>query len=276
MSDDKIKSMKLYNFIDRVFNELKESGKEKHGVLSTAELSTFDQLHYHGTEAIDYVIDKFNISNNSKVLEIGSGIGGPSRYIAEKTGAQVTALELQEDHHIVGQELTKRCGLEKNVTHIHGDFLTYEFGNTSFDLVASWLAIFHIPDRPTLLQNCLKIMNPGGYFFTEDFAFHEPFNEKELSELSTDFFANYIVSYPDFSYDLEKAGLVNIQADDMTKSWSDFTKLRFKAYNDNIERHTRVHNKEIVENMLHFYSFAMRYLEGGKLGGIRISAKKLD
>ena len=39
-------------------------------------------------------------------------------------------------------------------------------------------------------------------------------------------------------------------------------------------RHTRVHNKDIVENMLYFYSFAMRYLDGGKLGGIRVSAKK--
>ena len=44
---------------------------------------------------------------------------------------------------------------------------------------------------------------------------------------------------------------------------------------NNIERHTRVHNKAIVENInAYFYSFAMRYLDGGKLGGIRVSAKK--
>jgi len=60
----------------------------------------------------------------------------------------------------------------------------------------------------------------------------------------------------------------------MTKSWGEFTKLRFKSYQDNIERHTRVHNQDIVDNMLYFYSFANRYLDGGKLGGIRISAKK--
>ena len=60
----------------------------------------------------------------------------------------------------------------------------------------------------------------------------------------------------------------------MTRSWSDFTKSRHKAYKDNIARHNRVHNEKIVENMLYFYNFAMRYLDGGKLGGIRIYAKK--
>ena len=52
MVEEKIKSMKLYNFIDRVYNELKELGKEIEGDLSIDELSSFDQLHYHGTESI--------------------------------------------------------------------------------------------------------------------------------------------------------------------------------------------------------------------------------
>ena len=60
----------------------------------------------------------------------------------------------------------------------------------------------------------------------------------------------------------------------MTSSWSIFTKDRYKNYQDNIKRHTRVHNEIIVQNMLYFYSFAMRYLDGGKLGGIRVFAKK--
>ena len=45
MDGEDIKSMKLYNFIDRVYNELKELGKEIEGDLSINELSSFDQLH---------------------------------------------------------------------------------------------------------------------------------------------------------------------------------------------------------------------------------------
>ena len=274
MDEEDIKSMKLYNFIDRVYNELKELGKEIEGDLSINELSSFDQLHYHGTESIDFAIEKLGINSNSKVLEIGSGIGGPSRYIAKTTGAKVTALELQEDHHLVGIDLTKRCGLENNVEHLCGDFLNMKLPDETYDAVVSWLALYHIPNRDDLLGSCIKILKPNGYFFAEDFAFHKPFNDEEKSELSKDFFANYIVSYDDYASDLLKAGFKGIFSDDMTKSWSDFTKSRHKAYEDNIARHTRVHNEAVVENMLYFYNFAMRYLDGGKLGGIRIYAKK--
>ena len=274
MDEEDIKSMKLYNFIDRVYNELKELGKEIEGDLSINELSSFDQLHYHGTESIDFAIEKLGINSNSKVLEIGSGIGGPSRYIAKTTGAKVTALELQEDHHLVGIDLTKRCGLENNVEHLCGDFLNMKLPDETYDAVVSWLALYHIPNRDDLLGSCIKILKPNGYFFAEDFAFHKAFNNEEKSELSKDFFANYIVSYSDYNSDLIKAGFSEIVSDDMTISWSDFTKSRHKAYKDNIARHTRVHNEAVVENMLYFYNFAMRYLDGGKLGGIRIYAKK--
>ena len=99
MQNDNIKSMKLYNFIDRIYNELRELGKATSGPLSVNELSSFDQLHYHGTQAIDFTIKKLNINHKSKILEIGSGLGGPARYLAKKTGANITTVELQEDHH---------------------------------------------------------------------------------------------------------------------------------------------------------------------------------
>ena len=50
MDGEDIKSMKLYNFIDRVYNELKEIGKEIGGDLSINELSSFDQLNYNAKE----------------------------------------------------------------------------------------------------------------------------------------------------------------------------------------------------------------------------------
>ena len=77
-----------------------------------------------------------------------------------------------------------------------------------------------------------------------------------------------------YEIDLKEAGFSNIFIEDMTSSWINFTRDRHKNYQDNIDRHTRVHNKIIVQNMLYFYSFAMRYLSGGKLAGIRVSAKK--
>ena len=119
--------MKLYHHVDRVLTELRQMGKEDEGPLSVDELTPFDQLHYHGTEAVDYAVRATGVSASSSVLEIGSGLGGPARHIAATVGAQVTALELQSDQNQLASNLTARCGLTEKVTHTCGDFLTYNW-----------------------------------------------------------------------------------------------------------------------------------------------------
>jgi len=42
-----INAMKLYNNVDRIFNELREIGKSTSSTLLVEVLTKFDQLHYH-------------------------------------------------------------------------------------------------------------------------------------------------------------------------------------------------------------------------------------
>jgi len=86
-----IKSMKLYRNIERIYNELAELGKSVDDKLAASELSQFDQLHYHGTDALDKAIEIIGIKAGQNILEIGSGLGGPARYLASQTFADITA-----------------------------------------------------------------------------------------------------------------------------------------------------------------------------------------
>lgn len=92
---DDLKTMPLYRDVDRVYNELAALGLAGDDRLSAADLAIFDQYHYHGTDAVDAAITSLGIGANDRVLEIGSGIGGPARHIAAMSGARVIALELQ-------------------------------------------------------------------------------------------------------------------------------------------------------------------------------------
>ena len=67
-------------------------------------------------------------SSKHNILDIGSGLGGPGRYIVHKTGCSLMAVELQGDLHDVAQDLTKRCGLAKKMTHFCGNILTEDLG----------------------------------------------------------------------------------------------------------------------------------------------------
>ena len=101
-----IKEMQLYSDAYRIFKDLKALGYAEDDKLSLEDVNQFDQLHYHGTLSVQEAIETINIQENDNVLEVGAGWGGPSRYIAYKTRAHVSALELQQDYSEVGKELT--------------------------------------------------------------------------------------------------------------------------------------------------------------------------
>ena len=275
MNKSKIKSTKLYNNVSRIFNELKEVGKDKSKLLKVEDLIKFDQLHYCGTDAVDFAIINTKINSSKSILEIGSGIGGPARYIGYKTRASVTALELQEDQHKIAVDLTNKCKLLKFVNHIRGDILNYNWKNKKFNVVVSWLALYHIKDHSKLLKNCYKLIKENGYFFAEDLISIKKLSTKNLSELSIDLYAKYLPTYEMYLNDLEKKGFEIIYHKNMTKKWAKFVRKRKLSYENNKNRNIRVHGEETYKNINHFYKIVDKYFSAQKLGGIKVIAKKI-
>ena len=269
-----IKSMNLYNNVDRIFNELNEIGKSDSDNLSIKDLTKFDQFHYHGTDAIDIAIDLLEINSNSKILDVGSGIGGPARYIASKTGAKVTAIELQSDQNNLASNLTNRCGLATKVNHLCGDILDYDFKGQKFDAVVSWLTLYHITNHKILLTKLNDLLNLNGFFYTEDITSRVDLSDAELKDIEKEIYGKHLPSFDKYISNLEHNGFSVISSEDMSNSWTEFTKTRIKTYNSEKDRNIRVHGKEVVESLNSFYNFVGQYFSNGKLGGIRIAAKK--
>jgi cyclopropane fatty-acyl-phospholipid synthase-like methyltransferase len=269
-----IKSMKLYNNVERIFNELREIGKSTSDSLMVKDLSKFDQFHYHGTDAIDISIKKLGINDKSKILDIGSGIGGPARYIANKTGAKITAIELQSDQNQLANSLTKKCGLSNKVNHICGDILDYDFKNEKFDAVVSWLTLYHIPNHEILLKKLYNLLNPHGFFYTEDITSRIELSDDEIKEIEKEIYGKHLPYFDQYISNLEESGFQLIYSEDMSSSWTEFTKDRVIQYNSEKERNIRVHGKEVVDSLNSFYNFVGKYYSNGRLGGIRCLAKK--
>ena len=270
-----IKSMKLYNNVDRIFNELREIGKSTSSTLLVEDLTKFDQLHYHGTDAIDIFIEKLEINEKTKILDVGSGIGGPARYLANKTGAEITAIELQSDQNNLAKDLTKKCGLSNKVNHICGDILDYDFKNQTFDAVVSWLTLYHIANHEILLKKLFDLLNPNGFFYTEDITSRINLSDADRKEIKKEIYGIHLPYFDNYISNLEQNGFKLIFSEDMSSSWTDFTKERIKKYNSEKERNIRVHGKEVYDSLNSFYNFVGQYFSNGKLGGIRVIAKKL-
>ncbi|MCF6269925.1 MAG: methyltransferase domain-containing protein [Melioribacteraceae bacterium] len=269
-----IKRMKLYHHPERIYNELGIAGLKKDVTLKIEDISQYDQYHYLGTESVDEAIRGLTIDATTKVFDVGSGVGGPARYIAEKTGAYVTALELQPDLNATAQSLTQQCGLTDLVTHLCGNILEFTEEDYKYDALVSWLVFLHIPDRSSLLKKCNNILKANGKMFIEDFYKRGEFDKEELRILSEDVYCNYLPTLEEYRVQLTANGFSKIELVDMTERWSVFVKERFNKFIENRERHIKVNGIEIVEGLEDFYQKIVGLFNGRKLGGVRIVAQK--
>ena len=93
-----------------------------------------------------------------RVLDVGCGVGGSSRYIARKYGADVVGLTLSPKQAARGNELSR--GL--NVTLKAEDATSTAFADGSFDLVWSLESGEHMPDKPRFVEELARLCAPGG------------------------------------------------------------------------------------------------------------------
>jgi len=273
----------MYNWrVVAVKNALKDMGKET-GDLTIDDLTALghlDQYHYLGVEANDHVIDLLGLDESVNVLDIGSGIGGPARYLSCKSGCKITGIELQEDICVAGQELTARIpGLTERVSFQVGDIISLVRDGTiapeSFDHFISLLVFLHIPDREALLQSCFTTLKPGGTFVIEDFAARPglEFTDTEKDNLLNVVSAPNVSTIDKYVEDLEKAGFVDIEAVDLSNIWQKWTKARHDLYVESREETVRTQGEKIYNSRVAFYK-VVDDLFANNLGGTRISGRK--
>jgi cyclopropane fatty-acyl-phospholipid synthase-like methyltransferase len=263
-----IETMPLYVNVERIYKELDELGYTRGSRLQPEDLFPFDQFHYHGTDVVAHAASLLSLGSNSKVLEIGSGLGGPARYLAHKVGCHVTALEVQPRLHEIATDLTHRTGLDHKVTHVLGNALTHPLPAAAFDAVVSWLAIHHIPSRPLLLARCAECIGDNGKIYIEDLYQRAPLADPGA------IFGVTLTSTEEYVADMRNAGFTNIKPIDMTDDWAAFCRTRANAFRAGRDRHIRVHGSATFEMLEGFFSTVVQLFESGSLGGLRLTATK--
>lgn len=269
-----IKRMKLYRHPERIYDDLTAAGHEKDAPLKAEDVVFFDQYHYLGTDAVDDAINSLEINSKMKIIDIGSGLGGPARYLAEKTGCHVTALELQPDLDRIARSLTERCGLSGSVRHLCGDILDLSEEVGDFDAGVSWLSFLHIPDRGALLKKCYRILKPDGRLFIEDFCKRGELDQEETKILAEDTYCSYLPTAVEYKDQLLEGGFQDVELVDKTALWNSFVKERLEKFIKGRDHYAEVHGIEVADDMEDFYKKMVRLFAGGNVGGLRITAAK--
>ena len=95
------------------------------------------------------------------LLDIGSGLGGPARYFAQRFGCRVTGIDLTAEFCEVARELTRLLELEDRVTIEHGNALAMPFADARFDGAYSMNVSMNIKDKDRLYREVARVLKPG-------------------------------------------------------------------------------------------------------------------
>jgi len=280
-NNNDIKTMKLYTNVERIKNELASRNMlgDDAIAIDPIVLSEIDSMHYMGNSAVEDAVSALKLDSSSKVLDIGSGFGGPARVLAAKSNCSVTALELQRDIHDMGEYLTKRCDLGNRVKHELGDILSLDLhklgnGPAFFDGIVSFLVFLHIQDKQSLLERCAQMLTSGGVLYVEDFYSAHPFSQTEVESLSKDVYAQQLPTREEYIAHLEASGFHNIQFIDKSLEWTQYVTERTETFIANRSNFEKVHGEPTYLSLLHFYRAMTTLFSGKNLGGVRILAEK--
>jgi ubiquinone/menaquinone biosynthesis C-methylase UbiE len=138
------------------------------GQLHTLDLAPVDEFHIRGRKATLELAARMQIDKNSKVLDIGSGLGGPARTLAEIYGCHVIGIDLTAGFCEAATQLSKWTGLDDRVTFLRGDASDLPFADKSFDAVMTIHAAMNIAPKDVVYRHARRVVKPGGIFAVYD------------------------------------------------------------------------------------------------------------
>lgn len=148
-------------------DSLRENGKDMDR-LTTADLATVDEFHIRGRKATLELAAFLNLDGASHVLDIGSGLGGPARTLAETFGCQVTGIDLTKAFCDAATTLSAWVGLSDRVDFRQGDATSLPFEDASFDAAMSMHVAMNIAAKDRMYAEARRVLKPGARFVAYD------------------------------------------------------------------------------------------------------------
>jgi sarcosine/dimethylglycine N-methyltransferase len=136
--------------------------------LTPRQLGALDQFHTRGLAATAELAALIGITADMSVLDVGSGVGGPARFLAATYGCRVTGVDLSEPFVDAARYLTERTGQSGQVSFEIASALELPFDGGRFDVALLQHVAMNIYDRARLYREIRRVLKLGGRFATFD------------------------------------------------------------------------------------------------------------
>lgn len=121
----------------------------------------------------DYIVQLSKLmalSPEMSMLQLGAGIGGPARVLAERFGVWITGYEDSPNLVRTGMAMSKKLGMEKKAQIVEYNPEDLESFDRRFDRAISKEALFTIQNKKQVITAIEEKLKPGGLFLITDYV----------------------------------------------------------------------------------------------------------
>jgi tocopherol O-methyltransferase len=168
-------------------------------------------------------------ANPTDILDVGCGIGGSSLYLADKFKAQVTGITLSPVQADRATERAKAAGLSEQAHFKVANALEMPFADHSFDFVWSLESGEHMPDKAKFLQECYRVLKPGGRLMLATWCHRETAaqpltaeEQKHLQDIYRVYCLPYVISLSEYITITEQCGFQDLRSADWSTAVAPF------------------------------------------------------
>ena len=257
----------------QVLDKLAQTGADT-SILTVELLQHHDQDHFGGLAATDALARHAKINESTHVLDLCCGLGGPARYLAYHHGCRVTGVDMNTDRLAGAVRLTERTKLQDRVLFHHANALQTGLADETFDVIVSQEAFCHIPDKKTLIAECVRLLKPGGRIVYTDILARNSMTNEIRSRLENEMAFSELSTLEQYCHLLEEKSCQVVEVEDLSDDWAQILIDRLAMYRSLKEQTVSSFGLAHFQKWDRTYSFFVDLYRSGELGGGRFVAHK--
>ena len=131
---------------------------------SSDDLAPVDEFHIGSRAATVEFAQELGVAPGMRLLDIGSGIGGPARYFAAHRGCFVAGVDLSAEYCETARELSLRTGLADRTEFRHASAASLPWEAAAFDGAFMLHVGMNIAAKAEVFGEISRVLKPGAVF----------------------------------------------------------------------------------------------------------------